>query len=282
MPSPLPDPPLVYHYTKQAGLIGILSGKQLWATKAHYMNDSAEFSHGLALARQKLEQRRNASRTKTERAGIDVLRRRLTEIAMVNVFVLSFSAERDLLSQWRAYGDRRGSYAIGFRTDALKTLGSSFGFQLSQCLYDAEKQEDLLDAEIDKKLNERFVPKTSAIDASRPRTIRALNPSGDFAQRISGITSILKHPNFREEREWRLVSNWLNSDDPRFGHREGPLGITPFFALPFDERSKVVEEIVIGPSQHRELAESAVTSLLSRAGFRDVKVRHSDTPLRLW
>jgi len=40
-------PKILYHYTSQDGLIGILKDRNLWASKIHYMNDSKEFSQTL-------------------------------------------------------------------------------------------------------------------------------------------------------------------------------------------------------------------------------------------
>jgi hypothetical protein len=33
---------LLYHYTDQKGLLGILESKQLWATHYRYLNDTSE------------------------------------------------------------------------------------------------------------------------------------------------------------------------------------------------------------------------------------------------
>jgi hypothetical protein len=37
-------PDIIYHYTTQTGLLGIIENKELWATKIIYMNDSTEFA----------------------------------------------------------------------------------------------------------------------------------------------------------------------------------------------------------------------------------------------
>ena len=50
-------PEILYHYTDQAGLLGILATGELWATKVQYMNDATEFGFSLGLAREILSQR---------------------------------------------------------------------------------------------------------------------------------------------------------------------------------------------------------------------------------
>jgi hypothetical protein len=37
----------MYHYTTQAGLLGILRDNCIWATAAQYLNDSSEYAYGL-------------------------------------------------------------------------------------------------------------------------------------------------------------------------------------------------------------------------------------------
>jgi hypothetical protein len=38
-------PKALYHYTSQAGLIGIVKSMKLWATSIRYLNDSREYNH---------------------------------------------------------------------------------------------------------------------------------------------------------------------------------------------------------------------------------------------
>jgi hypothetical protein len=50
-------PDILYHYTDQFGLIGIVNTSELWATKIHYMNDSTEFSLALGMAKDFLKEK---------------------------------------------------------------------------------------------------------------------------------------------------------------------------------------------------------------------------------
>ena len=52
-------PPLtLYHYTDQAGLLGIMESRRLWATKVQYLNDFMEFGLAVDIAKKKLAERR--------------------------------------------------------------------------------------------------------------------------------------------------------------------------------------------------------------------------------
>ena len=62
-------PSILYHYTGQTGLLGIVESAELWATKIQYMNDATEFGLALGMARQELENIVNFSRHPSEKAA---------------------------------------------------------------------------------------------------------------------------------------------------------------------------------------------------------------------
>jgi adenosylmethionine-8-amino-7-oxononanoate aminotransferase len=41
---------VLYHYTSQAGLLGIINSKVLWASNIFYLNDTTEFAYFVDLA----------------------------------------------------------------------------------------------------------------------------------------------------------------------------------------------------------------------------------------
>src|SRR5262249_828164 len=49
-----PEKPL-YHYTTQAGLMGIIKDRQIWATHTQYLNDRREFLHAVDLVRREIK-----------------------------------------------------------------------------------------------------------------------------------------------------------------------------------------------------------------------------------
>jgi hypothetical protein len=49
-------PGILYHYTGQAGLLGIIERRELWCTKVQYMNDATEFGRALDMARTGLDE----------------------------------------------------------------------------------------------------------------------------------------------------------------------------------------------------------------------------------
>jgi hypothetical protein len=62
-------PAVLYHYTGQVGILGIVKTAELWATKIQYMNDATEFGLALAMARKKLDSMMANSISSMEKAA---------------------------------------------------------------------------------------------------------------------------------------------------------------------------------------------------------------------
>ena len=96
------------------------------------------------------------------------------------------------------------------------------------------------------------------------------------------VMSALKHSGFREEKEWRLVSQY--PDEALYGvsFRPGRFGVTPYFELPLDvkEGPRRIDQINIGPTANRTAARGALDLLLSKHDTKAGRVRLSRTPLR--
>ena len=95
-------PPLKYHYTDSAGLLGIIEeGECLFrASDVRFLNDSEELRYAASQFEQWLLLRHQRTLP--------------TEIGQLldsepGIYVVCLSERRDSLSQWRAYGD----YALG-------------------------------------------------------------------------------------------------------------------------------------------------------------------------
>jgi hypothetical protein len=114
-------PPVLYHYTSQTGLLGILATGELWATKVQYMNDATEFAYGLNLFKDALQNRFNSAQDDVDKQNIIALERELNGIANINICAVSFCINHDLLSLWRGYASS-GGCAIGFSSGALKEM----------------------------------------------------------------------------------------------------------------------------------------------------------------
>lgn len=129
----------LWHYTTPAGLLGILGnvddkpedGKPrsgtykpiLHASAAQFLNDKRELILGLELIKDGLVELGiggSFDHTPEAKAFLQEIARSIQLIIdqkyphIIDCSTISFSAEPNLLSQWRAYGQGTGGFAIGF------------------------------------------------------------------------------------------------------------------------------------------------------------------------
>lgn len=130
-------PSVLYQYTDITALQGIVENNELWATHYSFLNDKKEFDHGLKLAVAYAKEKSKKANFKLksfleklsniyEQADND----NVLLFNDIDVYSSSFSAEPDLLSQWRGYGKKYKSVCIGLTEKELVegalSLGNTF------------------------------------------------------------------------------------------------------------------------------------------------------------
>lgn len=276
-------PDVLFHYTSQSGFLGILDSKQIWATKIQYLNDYSEFQLALDTAQDVLQALHEKEPDGTRRSKIECLLGSLSQITLLNVCVASFSADGDLLSQWRAYAPEGGGCAIGFNSAALIARARDHNFTLMKCVYEQDQHKILIKNLVDEWLAKDFNMESGRIDPARPYTIVALRTGGDdFVRDLAKLAPIIKNSAFREENEWRLVSTGgINADKLSF--RPGRSMIAPYFPLPLgDDRLNYIKTVTVGPAPHPQLAQSSVQMVLARWKVSNVNTKISKVPHRIW
>ncbi len=95
---------------------------------------------------------------------------------------------------------------------------------------------------------------------------------------------LIKHPSFKEEREWRIVTtSGHDYNYHKVDFREGKSFIVPYKKIPLvDEESSVdIKEVIIGPTPHTELAEKSCKMYLG-SNWSKAKVTPCGIPYRNW
>ena len=289
-------PETLYHYTSQAGLIGILNTRSIWASKIHYLNDAREFALALDLARRELERRMHAEPSEKYLGRLELLRDKIYTIESINICVCSFSELGDSLSQWRGYGGGRAEFSVGFSGEWFRRARESLDFSLTPCVYDTEEQERFIREAIDWILAidsdaysdkaDYWDPNRGYADPDRPRTVVILPNAGKhFADRLAEIAPLIKDASFKDEREWRLISRPIPMQ--QLEHRPGESMMIPYYSIPIGSESEFesISEIVIGPTPHPDLSEGSVRSLAFAAGITTPNgptIRKTRIPFRNW
>lgn len=251
-------PSMIYHYTTNLGLIGIVAHRELWASDCQYLNDGAELSYARDLYFAEIE--KQGLPPPEDGEGRPVAGPSLENF---RIFIACFCEDGDLLSQWRGYGADQG-YALGFGIEPLRAL--SIG-EITPVQYGIANPTDYFREELAKSGYRSGHPGISEWYASEhllPRLAR------------------VKHPGFAEEREWRILKQMtiydLKSPNASVRFRPSSMGPIGYLTIPF--APACLREIILGPGTHTETREAAVRDLLRYHDLEHVNVSISRVPFR--
>jgi hypothetical protein len=276
-------PEVLYHYTTQSGLLGIVNGREIWASHTQYLNDVREFKHAVNVVEEELFNMKLGPPHHDKRELLNEMEEGLKGgIEGINVCVCSFSAAGDVLSQWRAYGGGASGFSIGFSGALLRAVSDEMNFWLVPVLYDEDEQRAIVRTLLEDVLAENLRRRTqSTADGNREP---GQPPGGNLVAYLNRYAPILKHKSFSEECEWRIVSRPLFCSHERFGYRAGASMLVPYFRIPLgsEQRPFGIEEIIVGPTPHPEQSIRSVKGLLTAHDLEKTRVRSSEAPYRNW
>lgn len=189
---------IFYHYCSLDTLHKIIEGKTIRLSNIDRMNDSNEGKDIEKFVKDIIEDMHESLKE---------------QYYNQRIYISCFSKGKDILSQWRAYGDNGKGVAIGFDLSELQipeiTLNSDYQFGLTHMLGRAEVIYTSTEKE-----------KTVAKIDITPR-LRALNLGGvqgmtnaslnEFSEVVK-LKPIFKDEYFIEEKEVRLIYYCMNSD----------------------------------------------------------------------
>ncbi|HEY5331777.1 MAG TPA: DUF2971 domain-containing protein [Acidobacteriaceae bacterium] len=267
----------LYHYTGAAGVIGILESRDLWATDYRHLNDRQEYRLGARLLKEEIA----ASRlTEKQRKTFEWL----AAETQSGCFVLSFSERGDQLSQWRAYCPGGAGYALGFGQDSglFSVQAKQHSFNLVRCEYDPGKQRQLCKYLVDSFIDGMATKQSWWPGGDVPSRVKSFLERYQWNLALALVMSALKHRGFKEEKEWRLVSQYPEEALYGVSFRPGRFGVTPYFTLPIAAKKGPVEfeKIVIGPTPNQAASRTALELLLSKYETSAKRINLSLTPLR--
>src|ERR1039457_1248722 len=132
-------PDILWHYTNAAGFLGIFRSGRLWATNTDYLNDASEMRYARHLVLRGVTSVRSSAVNREEHEMLNLLCECIGSNVTRPVFVTSLSAEKNELSQWRAYGGSSRSFVLGFNSERLVAAiakNTDTRFNLYKCIYD--------------------------------------------------------------------------------------------------------------------------------------------------
>ena len=268
---------LLYHYTSYASFLEILKSGKLWATAMQYLSDFQELLHAVAMLRLLIREPCEAAGIRYWEEEIRLLEERIAQFPRVRIFQFSFSEDPDLLSQWRAYCPN-GGVAFGIPLVALEILGRAEQLRLVRCLYGRSEQAQTLNPAADRFVEILKAGEEARVDASM--TVEHWKfRYDDWAQAFIAAAANVKNQSFREEREWRLISQPVAVDDGRLGCHVHGGSLIPHLEIPFKEMAGIAR-VIVGPHVHADLMRAAVSTATRAYGQKNCTVLVSRIPYR--
>ena len=293
------------YYTNAETGFKIINDEKIWMRNVRCMNDYSEFEWGKrvlfkALLNKSTRKRLNVLFSKLGRESFDIFfegpikgfidgANKRTYITCLSEHDVNDEAERKYgrLSMWRAYGGTSG-IALILNTDFLENedpLGDRALFVTSPVLYEENVNEHL------NKILDRI---ESYLTHCNHSMYEYISTNLLIAFYIAALS--IKHPAFKEEKEWRIILSFYNdSEDANLKGIVGPahetIGGVPQKIYKINLRNNVLHntdvksllnQVLIGPTVEPEIIKEAFESLLLKKGI-DIKndlVHTSYVPLR--
>ncbi|WP_396615967.1 DUF2971 domain-containing protein [Lysobacter soli] len=275
----------LYHYTGIGALLGIVEHKRVWASHAYYLNDSREILHACDVLRALVLERAEQC-SDIEREFLEQLHAWLKtfDSNAYHVYIFSLSEERSLLSQWRSYTPHGKGVSLGFSAATLNSMLREQNFRIAKCRYANHEHRELLEVLLDKLLI-TFNQGRSTIDVMQNHpSQKYFKFLEDYRNDFLQVLSVIKHPSFKEEAEWRVISPYYpNYTVPEIRYREGASMLLPYIHVDIqrDDGGPLFDEVLLGPSRDNELSMSALSNFLRKAGASPQTVS-CGIPFRKW
>lgn len=259
----------LYHYTTFSGLLGIVQSRALWASDVRYMNDSAELRHTADLIASEVRERIAGGQANSNLLAqfVDWLTHRLTNGHML--FGASFRSHGNLLSQWRGYSMPGKGVSLGFCPDYIRSCAQQQRFMIGKCIYEPARQRTLIRQVVD-AVEQVAADLGCRTQPAGERTPLYREAFAALEIDLLRIAAILKHPSFREEKEWRIVSPVMgNSREAPVLFREGHAMLVPYieFDLSLDGRPLVMDHLYLGPTANSNISMHSLAMFLEQNGI---------------
>ncbi|MDX9835473.1 MAG: DUF2971 domain-containing protein [Desulfobulbus sp.] len=260
----------LYHYTTFTGLLGIVRSRSLWVSDVRYMNDSAELRHTADLISAEVRERIDSGHPHPQLLSqfADWIAHRITSGHLL--FGASFRSHGNLLSQWRGYSLPGKGVSLGFCPEYILDCAAQQQFMVGQCIYEPGRQRALIHQVVD-----AVVDHAARLTEDRGLTVAERSPLYHTAFEeveadLLRIAAILKHPSFREEKEWRIVSPVIaNQAGAPILFREGHAMLVPYieFNLSLDGQPPVLDHLYLGPTDNMNISMNSLEMFLAQHGI---------------
>lgn len=260
--------PDLYYYTTVETMRFILQNGNIYATNLKYMNDSEEYSNGLVEMRKILNEQFPQTRNIINESE---LAKRIE--GHPEIYSISFSTQRDLLSQWSMYAGESGV-----------SLKMNFDCNLKYLFYSdkADKIRDYFRKNIHPRrvyyITEGAMEK-EAYDSAKDEIIDEIRRQhsqvtlGDMESENAinvwqDMTPYIKRYEFYPEGEYRLAySTWDFPNAVRIDYRNDRHVLKPYLDVEC-EGGWPVTEIIVGPGFNQQVVFTSLKHYIEHAKLK--------------
>lgn len=290
------------HYTTAEAAVKILQSRVFWMRNVRALVDYSEVEYGkrvieVALNKHMLEFKAALDAIHPGAADMAInAYNRWRESLSVGTFVASVSEHsaddaHGRLSMWTSFGKSSPTAALVLNLTTEEPEGDGMDVFFSPVAYLDEKgvEDEVLKIIANIKDNETYLKSRSSIEIVNM-----------VAVTLTMAVVCLKHPGFKEEREWRgiylssIFQPKLVNGEPvvkiEIEHIGGvpqqvaklPLKNIPSLGVENFDITEVIDEVIIGPSPYWPVMYTAIVMTLVQAGITDAKsrIRASGIPVR--
>lgn len=271
LPIFFPDKPM-YHYTNRQGLQGILESQQIWLTERQYLNDSSEIMHAFNVIKNSILEIAQDKNLWEELFSFFCK----NYIEKTEHYIFSFSSKSNYLYAWRCYADDGAGYCLKFSKNFFENKEENnldqpmFVFlknfySNSMSILDIKIQDIVSLVEEDIKKNECHKPEIFI----------------HFIGAILHLLPVIKHPAYKEEDEYRIVSSAHDDKQSQIFYICSNGVKKQYYSFNLE----YVEEIWVGPRLDFKQAKSDIENLLQelrKKGHRvdHIQIRPSEIPYK--
>lgn len=283
-----PPPPIIYHYTNDVGLKGILETGRLWLTDIFSLNDPSELTHGFSVAINTL-----TSKLARDSAVGQIFNKNFAAFAqqgaipkVAHFFMCSFSSSGDDLGQWRAYADNGRGYAVGFDAKALEdgyTKQGGIPIPNNSTFHITYNDAQLLgiQGQIVEKMHNLIMLPTGRKLKNAAINVYMAELQVLLTLHILQTILFFKHEAYADEREFRFLQIHKANEPPTVEVRARRYGLVKY--REFDWRSvapDALKKIVVGPAADYGTATQFAKDCLGLFHHGNVEVTRSEIPYR--
>lgn len=280
-------PEIIYHYTNDQGLRGILESGEIWLSDIFNLNDPSELSHGFSHAVNILNSKAENGPPESKQFAKNFAafhRGGMRETA--HYFVCSFSMDGDDLGQWRAYADNGRGYALGFDAKALE---NAFVYENGQPSLNNSTFHVTYEDTVLVGIHRRMID--SMFDLiSLPRKIDTdIETINIYMNELSVYLSVhalraslfFKHKAYEHEKEFRFLQLHQADMPPEIRQRYRSYELVRYREFDWKRlQAGALKQIIVGPAADCSKATKFATDCMNVFGIQDVEIVCSTIPYR--